>query len=196
MLKTNFYNIYNEETNDLYFSPGRVNLIGEHIDYNGGHVLPSAISYGTYGAVSLRDDTLVKIYSEGFTKEIYEFDIKDIKKLNDFADYIKGVFYVLIKNNYNINKGLNIYIKSTMPTNAGLSSSASIELLIIYILNDLFGLNIERTKMAVLGQNVENDFILVNSGIMDQFSIVNGKKDHATLINTKTLEYSLIPLEL
>lgn len=195
-LKNNFNKVFNYSTNNLYFSPGRVNLIGEHIDYNGGFVMPSAISYGTYGAVGIRKDLLVNIYSEGFTKEVYQFDINNFTKNNDWADYIKGVFHILIEEGYQINQGIDLYINSTMPTNAGLSSSASLELLVIYILNDLFNLNIDKVKMSLLGKKVENDYVLVNSGIMDQFSVIMGRENHALLLNTDTLDYSYIPLNL
>lgn len=195
-LRNNFNKVFNYSTNNLYFSPGRVNLIGEHIDYNGGFVMPSAISYGTYGAVGIRKDLLVNIYSEGFTNEVYQFDINNFTKNNDWADYIKGVFHILIEEGYQINQGIDLYINSTMPTNAGLSSSASLELLVIYILNDLFNLNIDKVKMSLLGKKVENDYVLVNSGIMDQFSVIMGRENHALLLNTDTLDYSYIPLNL
>lgn len=195
-LRNNFNKVFNYSTNNLYFSPGRVNLIGEHIDYNGGFVMPSAISYGTYGAVGIRKDLLVNIYSEGFTNEVYQFDINNFTKNNDWADYIKGVFHILIEEGYQINQGIDLYINTTMPTNAGLSSSASLELLVIYILNDLFNLNIDKVKMSLLGKKVENDYVLVNSGIMDQFSVIMGRENHALLLNTDTLDYSYIPLNL
>lgn len=194
ILNSEFENIFNYQTNNFYFSPGRVNLIGEHIDYNGGLVMPAAISFGTYGAAALRDDFIVRIYSKGFTNKPYQFDINDIIKNNDWADYIKGVFYILKAEGYKVNKGVDLYINSTMPTNAGLSSSASLELLVIFLLNDLFNLGINKVEMALLGKKVENEYVLVNSGIMDQFSVVMGKENHALLLNTETLEYSYIPL--
>jgi len=196
-LKENFRHVFKRDCENVYFSPGRVNLIGEHIDYNGGNVLPCAISIGTYGAVLLRNDNLVRIYSKGFSNNIYEFYLNDIKKdkNNSWADYIKGVFDVLIKNNHNIPFGIDIYLESSLPTNAGLSSSASLELLIIFILNDLFKFNLTFLKMAEYGKIVENDFIGVNSGIMDQFAIAGGAKNKAILLNSQNLSYKYIPLE-
>ncbi|VEU80885.1 galactokinase [Haploplasma axanthum] len=197
-LKENFTKIFGIKPEKVYFSPGRVNLIGEHIDYNGGFVMPCALSYGTYGVISLRSDNLVRVYSEGFTDEIYEFEINDITKdsKNSWADYVKGVFSVMKNRKYKIDHGFNLYLYNTMPTNAGLSSSASLESLIVYILNDIFDLNIDITNMALIGKESENNFVGVNSGIMDQFAIVAGKKEHAILLNTQTLDYKYIPLIL
>lgn len=190
--------IFLKQDPSVFYSPGRVNLIGEHIDYNGGYVMPAALSYGTYGAASLRDDQVVSVYSEGFSQSIYSFDLNHIQKSekHKWADYIKGVFKIMIDEGYIIDKGINIYIKSTMPTNAGLSSSSSLELLVIVMLDTFFDLNISKKKMALLGKAVENKFIGVNSGIMDQFSIIMGKKDHAILLNTQNLEFKYIPLNL
>src|SRR5690554_2714477 len=194
-----FKEVYQSETDLIYFSPGRVNLIGEHIDYNGGFVMPAAISYGTYGAVSLRDDNRVFVYSNGFSKEAVSFSLSNLEEkeiTNTWLNYIKGVYYVMKKEGYSINKGIDLFIESTMPTSAGLSSSSSLELLIIYILNDIFNLNISKVEMAIIGKRVENDYIGVNSGIMDQFAIANGKKDHAMILNTDTLAFEYVPINL
>lgn len=194
-LTNEFKNIFKEEPK-IYFSPGRLNLIGEHIDYNGGLVMPAAISYGTYGAASKRDDDYIYIYSEGFNKEVSKFKITDFNKNNNWLDYIKGVFFVLNKNNHKISNGINLYINSDLPNGAGLSSSSSLELLLLVILNDFYKLNIDKETLANYGRLVENEFIGVSSGIMDQFSIVNGKKDHAILLNTHTLDFNYIPIKL
>src|SRR5690554_126690 len=198
-LINDFKKLYNEKTHLLYFSPGRVNLIGEHIDYNGGFVMPAAISYGTYGAVSLREDNNVYVYSKGFSKEVVSFSLNKLSEKdldNSWINYIKGVFYLMKDAGYKINKGINLLITSTMPTSAGLSSSSSLELLIIYILNDLFNLKLSKVEMAKLGKKVENDYIGVNSGIMDQFAIANSKKDYAMILNTETLDFEYVPIEL
>lgn len=194
----NFSNVFKKEPTDVYYSPGRVNLIGEHIDYHGGYVFPCALSIGIYAGVSLRDDSEIHLYSEGYSSTPLVLSLTNLEKSreNSWANYVLGVFSVLKSEGYNIEKGLNLYLYSTMPPSGGLSSSSALELLIIKILNDLFNLGIERNKMAILGQKVENNYIGVKSGIMDQFVIANGKKDHALLIDTETLNFDYVPLEL
>jgi galactokinase len=194
-----FKDVFKEEDKiRTYFSPGRVNLIGEHIDYNGGFVMPAAITYGTYGAVRLSEDDKVRLFSHGFSKEVKTFSLSELDKseTHDWTDYVKGVFFILRKHGYIIDKGFDLYINSNMPTSAGLSSSSSLELLILVILNDLNNLGLTKKEMAILGREVENEYIGVNSGIMDQFSIAMGKSEHAILLNTSTLDFNYVPLKL
>ncbi len=197
-LQQQFKTIFKHESTAVYFSPGRVNLIGEHVDYNGGFVFPCALSFGTFGALSKRDDLTVSLFSDGFSKAIYSFSLSAIKKdkNEDWADYVKGVIDVMIKRGYKITHGFNLYIKGTMPAGAGLSSSASLESLIVTLLDDMFALNIKVEDKALIGKETENTFIGVSSGIMDQFAVLAGKKDHAILLNTETLFYQYIPLIL
>lgn len=195
-LNEQFKNIYKRDDGITYFSPARVNLIGEHIDYNGGFVFPCALSFGTYGIVGKRDDQQFNVYSDNFSSSIYQFDLIHLIKGNTWVDYIKGVLKALLDNGYQIPYGFDLYIKGNMPPGAGLSSSASLESLIVTIVNDLFNLNIPLKKKALLGKEAENKFVGVNSGIMDQFAILAGKKNHAILLNTQTLSYEYIPLEL
>jgi galactokinase len=193
-----FKKLFNRNDGSVYYSPGRVNLIGEHIDYNGGFVFPCALSYGTYGVAAKRKDRIVKVFSNPFSKEIYSFDLEHLVKdsKNSWADYIKGSIKAILDKGFKIEYGIDLYIEGTLPVNAGLSSSSSLELLIIYIFDHLNNLNLKRPEMAILGKDVENKFIGVNSGIMDQFIIATGKKDHAILLNTETLEYQQVPLIL
>lgn len=182
-----------------FFSPGRVNLIGEHTDYNGGNVFPCALSFGTYGAVALREDKLVRMYSENFTEiGVIEFNLDAIKyeKEHDWVNYPKGVLDVLMKNGYNIERGFDAYIYGNIPNGAGLSSSASLELLIGVMMDELFKLNIDRVQLVKYAQEAENKFVGVNCGIMDQFAIGMGKKAHAILLDCNNLNYSYVPLEL
>ncbi len=197
-LKERFQKIFKYEEDLIYFSPGRVNLIGEHIDYNGGHVFPAAISIGTYGIVKRRKDFLVKIYSEGYSKNIISFNINNFvkSKKNKWLNYVKGVFYVLKEKNIKIPYGFDLFIKSTLPSGSGLSSSASLESLIITILDDMFDLKLSLEEKATIGMEVENKYLGVNSGIMDQFACLSGKKDHAILLNTHNLKYEYIPFNL
>lgn len=197
-LSTAFREIYKKEPEGVYFSPGRVNLIGEHIDYHGGLVLPAALSIGTYAAFSKRSDDIIRVLSKGYVHKPIEFSLKNLEKddKTNWANYIRGVFSVLKNGGYNIDSGLNLYIESDMPTSGGLSSSSSLELLLITIINDTFSLNLTKTEMAILGRKVENEYIGVLSGIMDQFVIAHGKKDNALLLNTGSLEFVYTPLEL
>lgn len=193
-----FEKIFDQTNGIQYFSPARVNLIGEHIDYNGGFVFPCALSFGTYGIFKLRNDQNFRVYSEDFSKEIYTFNINDLVKdpANDWVDYVKGVIAAVIKRGHKITNGFDLFIKGNMPSGAGLSSSASLESLIVTILNDSFNLGLTLEEKALIGKETENNFIGVNSGIMDQFAVLAGKKDHAILLNTNTLAYELFPLSL
>ncbi|PNR97169.1 galactokinase [Petrotoga sp. 9PWA.NaAc.5.4] len=196
-LKNVFIKVYGKTKEPIYhfFSPGRINLIGEHIDYNGGYVLPGAINLGIYGVMSLRDDEKIHLKSLDFPNEV-EVDLgKDIKYKNEdgWGNYAKGVIKFLKEDGYSL-KGCNILIQGNLPNGAGLSSSAALEVLIGYML--LFSImqdEVDRKYLALLGQRVENKFIGVNSGIMDQFVVANAKKDHAILLNTQHLSYEYIP---
>ncbi|MCO7124651.1 galactokinase [Sporolactobacillus shoreicorticis] len=182
-----------------YFAPGRINLIGEHTDYNGGHVFPCAITLGTYGLASKRNDTKVKLYSENFSElGTISFDVNDLSyaSKDQWTNYPKGVIHFLKERGYRIDHGMNIYFFGNIPNGAGLSSSASIELLTGVILEDLFNLDIDRLDLVKIGKEVENKFIGVNSGIMDQFAVGMGKADRAILLDTNTLTYNLVPVEL
>lgn len=183
----------------LFFAPGRINLIGEHTDYNGGYVFPASISFGTYALAVKRTDAKVRFYSMNFedngiittTLNNLSFDTND-----DWANYPKGMLAMLIKEGFSIETGFDVLYFGNIPNGAGLSSSASIELVTGVLLESLFDLRINRIHMVQLGQKVENDYIGVNSGIMDQFAIGMGKKDHAILLDCNTLDYHYAPVDL
>lgn len=188
--------IFNRPYEHIFFSPGRINLIGEHIDYNGGLVFPMAINLGTYGVVSLREDRKVALFSHDFTDEIIYISIDDLEKESPFwTHYIKGMIHYL-KEKHSVIQGFNLYIYGTIPNGAGLSSSASLELLTGVIVRELNGLDISNIDLALMGKKVENEYIGLNSGIMDQFSVAMGKKDYAMLLNTENLEYQYAPFDL
>lgn len=202
-LLENFKNIFSvqseEEKIERYFSPGRVNLIGEHTDYNGGYVFPCALDFGTYAIVRKRKDNIFKMYSENFkNKGIKIFSLDDlIYKIEDaWANYPKAVIKVLKDEGYDINTGMEILFYGNIPNGAGLSSSASIEVLMAVILKETFNLKIEMIEIAKLCQRAENEFIGVNSGIMDQFAVAMGEKDRAILLDCNTLKYEYVPLKL
>ena len=199
-LEAIFYQLYGYEAPcRMFFSPGRVNLIGEHTDYNGGYVFPTALSIGNYGAIRLRKDSIIRLYSENFkTHGIIEVSLStlDYQKHHGWANYVKGVVWEMRHRGYAIDQGFDIAIYGDLPNSSGLSSSASVELLIAVMMNDLFHLNQSRPDLAVLCKKVENEYIGVNCGIMDQFVIANGKKNHALMLDCDTLEFTLVPLDL
>ncbi|MGX7244899.1 galactokinase [Enterococcus quebecensis] len=193
-----FHSVFGKESKSVYFAPGRINLIGEHTDYNGGYVFPAAITIGTYGVARKREDQTIRLYSENFSElGIIELSLTDLvyKKEDEWTNYPKGMIHYLIEQGYVIDQGVDILFYGTIPNGAGLSSSASIELLTGVILNDLFNLNINMLDLVNTGKRVENQFIGVNSGIMDQFAIGMGKLNHAILLDTNTLEYELVPAD-
>jgi len=182
-----------------YFAPGRVNLIGEHTDYNGGHVFPCALTIGTYGVARKRNDRKIRFYSFNFdSKGIVECSLDNLKydKNYEFGNYPLGMFWALIDDGNKIENGVDFIFEGTIPLGSGLSSSASIEVLTGFILRDLFKLNFDNVKLALLGQKCENKFVGVNCGIMDQFVIANGKKDHAIFLDCATLEFLTVPIIL
>lgn len=195
-----FNEIYGENENlRVFFSPGRVNLIGEHTDYNGGNVFPCALSFGTYGAIALRNDKTVRMYSDNFKDlGIITFNIDELvnDEKHDWANYPKGVIDVMRKHGYNVESGFDMVVFGNIPNGAGLSSSASIELLMAVIANDLFNFNLDRVELVKYCQEAENKFIGVNCGIMDQFAIGMGKENSAILLDCNTLNYSYSPVDL
>ena len=198
-LRSKFEKVFGTEADHTFFSPGRINLIGEHTDYNGGHVFPAAISLGTYGAARKRDDNLLRFYSANFEdKGIIEVPLEDLRfeKAHNWTNYPKGVLHFLQKAGYVIDKGMDIYVFGNIPNGSGLSSSASLELLTGIIAEKLFDLKLDRLDLVKIGKQTENEFIGVNSGIMDQFAIGMGADQRAIYLDTNTLEYELVPLDL
>ncbi|MGD6816463.1 galactokinase [Metabacillus sp. 84] len=183
----------------MFFAPGRVNLIGEHTDYNGGHVFPCALDVGTYCLVRERTDGLLRMYSVNFDeKGIIEFPVKDLQYENehDWANYPKGVMKEFSSRGIELVRGLDLLFFGNIPNGAGLSSSASIELAAAVMMNELTGAAIDRIELVKMSQHAENEFIGVSCGIMDQFAIGMGKRDSAVLLNCQTLEYQYSPLKL
>ncbi len=182
-----------------FFSPGRVNLIGEHTDYNGGFVFPCALDFGTYAVVKKREDKIFRMYSKNFENlGIIEFNLDNLvyEKKDDWANYPKGVAKTFLDRNYKINSGFDVLFFGNIPNGAGLSSSASIEVLTAVILKDLFKLDVDMVEMVKMCQVAENKFIGVNSGIMDQFAVGMGKKDNAILLDCNTLNFEYVPVKL
>ena len=179
-----------------YFCPGRVCLIGEHLDYNGGFVMPAAISLGIYAKVIFRNDNKISCSSAQFSNSL-EIDLsKTVEYENQagWGNYVKGVVRYLKNAGLKI-PALEIEFSADLPSGAGLSSSAAIEVLVAYILQKEAGLeNIDRIKTALLCKDVENNFVGVKCGIMDQFSVATGKKGHAVILNCETLEHEFVPV--
>ena len=191
-LTKDFKSLFGEKPKDTFFSPGRVNLIGEHTDYNGGHVFPCAISLGTYGLVSKRTDQKIRMYSANFKEiGIIEFDLAMLRyeEKHNWANYPKGVIDTFSKHGFTVTSGFDLLVYGTLPNGAGLSSSASLEVLMAVILNELFQLNIDMIEMVKMCQQTENQFIGVNCGIMDQFAVGMGKENCAIMLDCNTLEF-------
>ena len=198
-LYNKFKNLFGYEAESKFFAPGRVNLIGEHTDYNGGHVFPCAIHRGTYALVKKRDDKKFRMYSENFENfGIIEFLLDNLvnEKKHKWVNYPKGVVKMFIEAGYKIDSGFDVLFYGNIPNGSGLSSSASIEIVTSIILKDLYNLDIDMVEMVKLSQKAENQFIGVNSGIMDQFAVGMGKKDNAILLDCNTLKYSYAPVIL
>ncbi len=198
-LNKTFLDLYQALPEKAFFAPGRINLIGEHLDYNGGHVFPCAITYGTYAVARKRKDQLVRLYSDNVPEVgVIEFDLHELvyEKDHQWANYPKGMIHYIVGAGYKIPNGFECVIKGNIPNGAGLSSSASIELLMGVLINGLFELDIPRFELIKMGKRVENEFIGVNSGIMDQFAIGMGKENAAILLDCQTLNYEYAPIQL
>ncbi len=185
---------------ELFFSPGRVNLIGEHTDYNGGHVFPCALTIGTYGAVRKRADRKLRLYSMNFSGTgIWETSLDELTPCPEdrWTNYPKGVLWALQEKGYEVPFGFDLLVYGNIPNGSGLSSSASLEVLIGTIAKKFYGLDmLTMEEIAKIGQYSENHYNGVNCGIMDQFAVAMGKKNHAIYLDTATLEYEYAPLEL
>ena len=198
-LSTTFSELFNQVPEASFFAPGRVNLIGEHIDYNGGLVFPCAITKGTYAVVMPREDATFHVYSKNFKEvgvRIIEPNNLVYDEADNWANYLKGVLSVLVNKGFKIPFGFNMVIFGDLPNGAGLSSSASLEMLFCHIFNTYYHLELSPVQMALIGKQVENEFMGVNSGIMDQFAIALGQKDAALLLNCSTQEYEQVPFSL
>ncbi|BDD38138.1 galactokinase [Streptococcus ruminantium] len=198
-LRRSFLDIFGQEADATFFSPGRINLIGEHTDYNGGHVFPAAITLGTYGAARKREDRLLRFYSANFGEVgIIEVGLDNLvfDKADNWANYAKGVLKFLQEAGHRIDTGMEVFIYGNIPNGSGLSSSASLELLIGIIAENLYDLDLTRLDLVKIGKQTENRFIGVNSGIMDQFAIGMGADNRAIYLDTNTLNYDLVPLDL
>lgn len=199
LIKT-FYETFGEGGEvRTYFAPGRVNLIGEHTDYNGGHVFPCALTLGTYGIVRDREDRMLRLYSVNIDSVgIVEVSLDEIvaTKEASWTNYPKGVVWAFEKRGFKMAHGMDILIYGDIPNGSGLSSSASLEVLTGVILKDTFGFDVSMVDIALIGQDAENNFNGCNCGIMDQFASAMGKKDNAIFLDTNTLNYTYAPVKL
>lgn len=198
-MMASYKSTFETEPTHLFFAPGRINLIGEHTDYNGGHVFPAAITFGTYVLMRLRDDDLVRFYSANFSEAgVIERRLDDLafRPEDDWTNYPKAMLHLLNERTGRIDRGLDLWFFGNIPNGAGLSSSASIELATAFGLNTIYGLGLNPLDLVKLGQRAENEYIGVNSGIMDQFAIGMGKRGHAMLLNCDTLDCEYAPVDL
>jgi galactokinase len=193
-ITTAFLEKYDEHPR-VFRSPGRVNILGEHTDYNEGFVLPAAIDKNIYIAITKRKDDTINLYAADFD-ESFTIDIKNIKRsATQWANYILGVVDQLQKQGYTF-QGFNAVIDGDVPIGAGLSSSAAVECATIFALNELFSLGLDRLKMVPLAQKAEHVYAGVNCGIMDQFASMFGKKDHVIKLDCRSLDYEYVPFKL
>ena len=198
---TRFKELFGDEGDiRVYFAPGRVNLIGEHTDYNGGHVFPCALTIGTYGVARKRVDKKLRFYSMNFEQlGVLESSIEGLKpeKEADWTNYPKGVIWAFGEKGMQVDTGLDLLLFGNIPNGSGLSSSASLEVLTGLMLKDTFGFeDLSMIDLALIGQYSENNFNGCNCGIMDQFASAMGKKDHAIFLDTNTLKYEYAPVVL
>lgn len=196
-LKSAFETAYGKPADAVYFAPGRVNLIGEHTDYNGGSVFPCALSFGTYLLLRKNEEKFVNFRSMN-QPEVTKLGINELTTPleNSWVNYPLGVFAQFIKRNVEIKDGYDILIWGNVPNGAGLSSSAALEVVTAFALNDQLATGFNRTVLAQIGQKAEHEFAFVNCGIMDQFASANGAKDHAIHLNCDTLDFELVPVKL
>ena len=188
-----------QEGTKAYFAPGRVNLIGEHTDYNGGHVFPCALTIGTYGAAHKRTDRQLRFYSMNFEKlPVKDTSLDDLVPSEDagWTNYPKGVIWAFEKRGFKLPCGFDMVIYGNIPNGSGLSSSASLEVLTGFILRDLYGFDVTNQDLALIGQYSENNFNGMNCGIMDQFAVAMGKEDNAIFLDTADLSFEYAPIHL
>lgn len=185
---------------EVYFAPGRVNLIGEHTDYNGGHVFPCALTIGTYAAVRKRADRTCHFYSMNFENEgvigISLDDKLEPSQRLKWANYPVGMIWAFGEKGMSPDTGFDMVVSGNIPNSSGLSSSASIEVLTGFVLKELYGFDVTNQEIALIGQFSENKFNGVNCGIMDQFAIAMGKEGHGIFLDTNTLQYKYVPVKL
>lgn len=182
-----------------FFAPGRVNLIGEHTDYNGGHVFPCALTIGTYAIARKRQDRQLRFYSTNFEAlGVIESSIDNLQyeKDADWTNYAKGVMWAFSQKGYVMDCGIDFLCCGTIPNQSGLSSSASLEVLASKVIIDLFNFDVDMIQASLFSQQAENQFVGVNCGIMDQFAIAMGKKDNAIFLDTSNLNYEYAPVKL
>ena len=184
----------------VYFAPGRVNLIGDHTDYNGGHVFPCALTIGTYVVARKREDKKLKFYSVNYPENgISEGTLGDLKyrRSNGWANYPIGILWTYQKKGYHIPNGFDMLLYGDIPSGAGLGTSASIGVALGLMIREMFGMeDITNTDIALFGQYAENEFHGINCGIMDQFASAMGKKNHAIFLDTSDLRYEYAPMDM
>ncbi len=206
LLKENFLEVYagSEAGRDpngqvrMFASPARINIIGEHIDYNGGFVFPAAIDRYLYCAIRKRTDSKI-IYNDLFFPGTYTFDIKDdfkFDKANDYANFLNGILSCMKKRGLTFPCGFEVLLASNVPSAGGISSSSALECGFAWAVSETFGFNISRKDIALMGQQSEHEFMNVNCGIMDQYIIATGKKDTAELLDCAKIEHEYVPLQL
>lgn len=200
ILKENFIKVYGDGSNQIrmFASPARINIIGEHIDYNGGKVFPAAIDKYLYCAIRKREDSKI-IYNDLFFPGTFTFDTGDnfkFSKENDYANFLNGILCCMKKRGLSFECGFEVLIASNVPSAGGISSSSALECGFAWAVNETFGFNLSRKEIALMGQQSEHEFMNVNCGIMDQYIIATGKKETAEVLDCAKVEHEYVPLQL
>lgn len=193
-----FFEKYGHYSNKTYFSPGRVNIIGEHTDYNGGLVMPFCLDKGLYAAIGRNNNERINIYSENFSILgiiSIDFDDIDFEVKKNFSDYLLGVVKEIKNKGKELHFGIDILLSSNLPVGGGLSSSAALTVLLLSIFNEEYSYGFDRLEIVKMAKSVENNFLGVKCGIMDQFVIGFGKENSAIMLDTRTLDYEFVPLD-
>ncbi|MDD4070226.1 MAG: galactokinase [Candidatus Izemoplasmatales bacterium] len=197
-VRKRFLEEFAEDPSKYYFSPGRVNIIGEHTDYNGGLVMPFTIDKGIYAGTRRSDEMFINIFSDNYPLEgiiniPINIDNYDLEK--NFGDYVRGILDELRNDNIELSHGLDIFLASNLPSGGGLSSSAALSVLILRVINDEFKLGLTQLDIVKKAKSVENNFLGVNCGVMDQFAVVFGKEKSCILLDTVSLKYDYLNLD-
>ncbi len=197
-LELKFKEIFGREDGKTYFSPGRVNLMGEYTDFNGGFVFSCGLEFGSYGIIGIREDREIHVFSKKYSSQIYTFELDTFFHDPEapWTDYIKGVIAAFYKQAFIIDHGFDLYIFSNMPVGIGLASSASLEMLLAMMINDLFDYKLDHTELAFIGHYAEQEYLGLTSSVMDQFTIMQAKRGQGVLLNTKDFSYESIPIDL
>jgi galactokinase len=198
-LASDFHEAFSRDADRFFFSPGRINLLGEHTEYSGGHIIQCATTCGIYGVVSRRNDRLIRLFSKNYPEEgVTEFAIDELAPdyIHSWVNYLKGMLHYFVQKGYPFESGFDLFVYGNLPQGAGLSSTKSLLLLMAEIIRSLYKLDIDPIELVEAGRAMEKYFSGVNGWVRDYYAIAMGKSNHAIVIDCHTLDYRYVPLEL